>query len=69
MIGALGVVVIAAVLLPFNDQFNEAVPALLLLIPVIAAGALGGRIPAAAVAIMAMFAFTVGFLLRSVRRP
>ena len=62
VVGTLGVALVTLVLLPFNDRLNEAVPALLLLIPVIAAGALGGRIAAAAVAIEAMFAFTVGFL-------
>jgi two-component system sensor histidine kinase KdpD len=61
-VGSLGVLLIAVALLPFNDRLNEAAPALLLLIPVIATGALGGRLPAAAVALEATFAFSVGFL-------
>ena len=50
VVGSLGVVAITVALFPFNDGLNRAAPALLLLIPVIATGALGGRLPAAAVA-------------------
>jgi len=62
VVGSLGVVVITLVLFPFNDGLNRAAPALLLLVPVIATGALGGRLPAAAVAIEAAFAFGSAFL-------
>ena len=39
VVGSLGVVAITLALFPFHDTINRAAPALLLLIPVVAAGA------------------------------
>lgn len=62
VIGSIGVVMVTLVMLPFNDSVNTATPALLLLVPVIATGVLGGRLPAAVVAIEGTFVLAVGFL-------
>jgi signal transduction histidine kinase len=40
--GSIGIVVVTVVMLPFNDSVNKAAPALLLLVPVIGAGAPNG---------------------------
>jgi len=60
--GSIGVVFVTLVMLPFNDSVNKAAPALLLLVPVLGAGVLGGRLAAAVVAIEATFVLAVGFL-------
>jgi hypothetical protein len=40
-VGSIGVVLITAALFPFRDDVTEVAPALLLVIPVVVAGALG----------------------------
>ena len=62
VVGSVGVVVVTLVMLPFNESVNKAAPALLLLVPVIGAGVLGGRLAAAVVAIEGTFVLAVGFL-------
>ena len=56
------VLAITAVLVPFGQDLPRVVPALLLLVPVIAAGLLSGRLVAAAVAIETAVVFALGFL-------
>ena len=62
VVGSLGVLFIALALLPVGDGLPRATPALLLMVPVVGAGALGGWLAAAAVALEASMAFAVGFL-------
>lgn len=61
-VGSLAVVGITLALLPIGDGLPRATPALLLMVPVVGAGALGGWLAAAAVALEASMAFAVGFL-------
>ena len=61
-IGSLGVLLITLGLLPFGKGLTRAAPALLLMVPVIVAGALGGWLAAAGVALAAAMAFATGFL-------
>jgi K+-sensing histidine kinase KdpD len=62
LIGIVGVAVVTLGLVPFGEDLTRAAPALLLVIPVVVSGVLGGRIAAAAVALVAAFAFATGFL-------
>lgn len=59
-IGCAGVVIVEGALLAFGRDASRAVPALLLLTPVVVSGLLGGRLVALAVAIVA----TVGYALQ-----
>ena len=61
-VGIGGVMVVTLALLPFRDEITRAEPAVLLMVPVIVAGILGGRLVAGAVALLAAFAFVSGFL-------
>ena len=61
-VGIAGVIVVTVALLPFRNEITRAEPALLLMVPVIVAGILGGRFVAGAVALLAAFAFASGFL-------
>ncbi len=61
-VGTLGVIVVTVGLVPFRDGITRAAPALLLLIPVIIAGMLGGRLIAGAVGVIAAFALASVFL-------
>jgi K+-sensing histidine kinase KdpD len=61
-IGIAGVLAVTLVLVPFGEDLTRVAPALLLVLPVVVAGILGGRIVAAAVAVVAAFAFATGFL-------
>jgi K+-sensing histidine kinase KdpD len=47
---------------PFNDDSSAAVPALLLVLPVVLAGAVGGRLAAVAVAVVGAVALVPRFL-------
>ena len=59
----LGLVVLAtAVLIPFRDDASRALPALVLVLPVVAAGVLGGRLAAVLVAVGAAVAFNLAFI-------
>src|SRR5262245_53381081 len=58
-VGTIGVLVVVLMLLPFNTGLSRVVPALLLLVPVLVAGILGGRLAAAAVAAEAAVAFSL----------
>lgn len=60
--GSLAVVVISVALVPFGQDLPRAVPALLLLVPVLAAGLLAGRLLAATIALEAAFALALAFL-------
>jgi len=62
---AIGVLAVGAVtvgLLPFNTSVSRAIPALLLVLPVVAAGVLGGRLAAVATAVAGAVAFSLGFI-------
>jgi two-component system sensor histidine kinase KdpD len=61
-IGVVGVGLITLLLLPLGEGLTRAAPALSLLIPVVAAGVLGGRTVAAVTTGVAAFAFATGFL-------
>jgi K+-sensing histidine kinase KdpD len=60
--GAAGVLAITLALSPLRDDLNDASPALLLVIPVVAAGMVGGRVASAVVTGAAGLAFAAGFL-------
>jgi two-component system sensor histidine kinase KdpD len=49
---------LAAAIAPLHDDTTRAVPALLLIVPVVGAAVVGGRVPAFVVAAFATFAFT-----------
>jgi K+-sensing histidine kinase KdpD len=53
---------ITAVLLPFRDSVSRASPALLLVVPVVVAGTLGGRLAAVLTALIGAIAFDVVFI-------
>jgi two-component system sensor histidine kinase KdpD len=61
-IGTVGIVLVTAVLFPFGEDVTRAAPALFLLLPVLVAGVVGGRLAAVLVALEATFAFASGFL-------
>jgi two-component system sensor histidine kinase KdpD len=61
-IGVLAVGAVSAALLPFNTNISRAIPALLLVVPVVAAGVLGGRLAAVGTAIAGAAAFSLGFI-------
>jgi two-component system sensor histidine kinase KdpD len=56
--GLLATVALAAIVAPLHDHVTRAVPALLLVAPVIATAAIGGRVPGFAVAAFATLAFS-----------
>jgi K+-sensing histidine kinase KdpD len=55
-------VVVTAALVPLRDDVTQATPALLLVLPVVVASVLGGRLAALAVAVVAAAAFNVAFI-------
>ena len=61
-VGTVGVILVTVALVPFRGGRHPRRPALMLMIPVIVAGILGGRLVAGAVALVAAFAFASGFL-------
>jgi K+-sensing histidine kinase KdpD len=61
-IGGVGVGLITLALVPLGEDLTRAAPALLLLVPVVVAGVLGGRTVAAVTTGVAAFAFATGFL-------
>ncbi|HEX3542306.1 MAG TPA: ATP-binding protein [Acidimicrobiales bacterium] len=61
-IGVLSVVVLTLAVSPFRDHLSRAIPALLLVLPVVAAGVLGGRAAAVATAVVATVALNIGFI-------
>jgi two-component system sensor histidine kinase KdpD len=56
------VVIVTVSLLPFREHISRAIPALLLVVPVVAAGVFGGRIAAVATAVAGSVAFSLGFI-------
>jgi len=60
-IGVAAVVVVTVCLLPFHD-LSRAIPALLLVVPVVAAGVFGGRMAAIGTAVAGALAFSLGFI-------
>jgi K+-sensing histidine kinase KdpD len=62
VVGVVGVALITLVLVPLGEDLTRAAPALSLLVPVVAAGVLGGRVVAAVTTGVAAFAFATGFL-------
>jgi K+-sensing histidine kinase KdpD len=61
-VGVAAVVVVTLGLLPFHDHISRAIPALLLVLPVVVAGVFGGRIAAVATAVAGALAFSLGFI-------
>jgi two-component system sensor histidine kinase KdpD len=61
-VGAAGAVVLAVALAPFHAHLSRAVPALVLVLPVIVAAVLGGVVAAVGVALVAGVAFSLGFI-------
>jgi two-component system sensor histidine kinase KdpD len=58
-VGILSTIVLALAVAPLHDDVTRAVPALLLVVPVIVAAVLGGRAPAFIIAAVAALAFTL----------
>jgi K+-sensing histidine kinase KdpD len=56
------VVLVTLALFPFHNHVSRAIPALLLVLPVVAAGVLGGRLAAIATAVAGAIAFSLGFI-------
>jgi two-component system sensor histidine kinase KdpD len=61
-LGVTAVVAVTVVLIPFHDHISRAIPALLLVLPVLVAGVFGGRIAAVATAVAGAVAFSLGFI-------
>ena len=61
-IGTAGVLLVTIVLVPFGEDLTRVAPALLLLVPVVISGLLGGRLVAVAVAAEAAIAFASAFI-------
>ena len=61
-VGVVGIGVITAVLAPFHESVSRAAPALLLVLPVLAAAVVGGRAVAITTAVLATVAFSLAFL-------
>ena len=61
-LGLPGVVVVLAALLPFNDELDLSVPALLLLVPIAATGALAGWRAATPLAVIAWLGYSLGYV-------
>jgi two-component system sensor histidine kinase KdpD len=60
--GVAGIGVVTAALVPFNDSLSRAAPALLLVLPVLAAAVVGGRGVAVVTGVLATVAFTLAFI-------
>jgi two-component system sensor histidine kinase KdpD len=56
--GVLATLVLTAIVAPLHDHVTRAVPALLLMVPVVATAVVGGRVPGFVVAGFATFAFS-----------
>jgi K+-sensing histidine kinase KdpD len=56
------VLVVTVVLLPFRSDISRASPALALVLPVVVAGVVGGRMAAVATAVIGAMAFSVAFI-------
>ena len=61
-LGAAGVAIVTAVLLPFHSSVPRAVPALLFVLPVLVAAFFGGRVSYLVTTGLAVLAFASGFL-------
>ena len=61
-LGTVGVLVIAVALVPFHATVPRPIPIVLLLLPVVAAGVVGGRLAAGAVTVEAVAVLATGFL-------
>ncbi len=61
-IGVAAVVAVTIALIPFREHISRAIPALLLVVPVVLAGVIGGRIAAVATAVSGSVAFSLGFI-------
>jgi two-component system sensor histidine kinase KdpD len=60
--GAVAVVVVTSALVPARDSISRATPALLLVVPVLIAALLGGRVAALAIGVMSAVAFNLAFI-------
>jgi K+-sensing histidine kinase KdpD len=61
-VGIAGILLVVLVVAPFHDDISAAVPALLLVLPVVFAAAIGGRLVAVAVAVLGALALVSRFL-------
>jgi K+-sensing histidine kinase KdpD len=61
-VGVVGTGLVTVVLAPFHDSLSRAAPALLLVLPVLAAAVVGGLTVAAVTAVLATVAFSVAFI-------
>jgi K+-sensing histidine kinase KdpD len=61
-LGTAGVLIIAVALVPFHATVPRPIPIVLLLLPVVAAGVVGGRLAAGAVTVEAVAVLATGFL-------
>ena len=61
-VGVVGIGLVTAVLAPFNDSLSRAAPALLLVLPVLAAAVVGGMTVAMVTAVLATVAFSLAFI-------
>src|SRR5687768_2037442 len=61
-VGVVAVGVITAVLIPFRSDVSQAAPALVMVIAVVVAGLLGGRLAAVVTALVGIFAFNIAFI-------
>jgi two-component system sensor histidine kinase KdpD len=62
VISAALIIVVTAALVPLRSEISRAAPALILVIAVVVAGLVGGRVAAIFTASVAVFAFNVAFI-------
>jgi two-component system sensor histidine kinase KdpD len=62
IVGLVAVAIATAVLIPFREDVSRAIPALVLVLPVVAAGILGKRLAAVVVALGAALVFNLAFI-------
>jgi two-component system sensor histidine kinase KdpD len=62
LLGLGGIALATAILLPVRDDVSRATPALVLVVPIVLSGLVGGRRPALVSALVAAVAFNVGFI-------
>lgn len=62
LLGGASVTALAALMVAFRSDLAPSVPALVLVVPVVAAGLAGGRLPALATAVVAAAAFNLAFI-------
>jgi two-component system, OmpR family, sensor histidine kinase KdpD len=61
-LGLTAIVAVTLALLPFHNHISRAIPALVLVLPVVLAGVFGGRLAAVTTAVAGAIAFSLGFI-------